>query len=119
MIYDDTIRVVKVLEGGPSQSVGLEAGDRIVTINGKAAVGKNISSEDVQKKLKGPNGSAVRVGILRSNSKRLQNYSISRGAVPLKSVDAAFMTESNIGYIFRVPCRVGNVEQFEIGKSDH
>lgn len=99
MIYDDTIRVVKVLEGGPSQSVGLEAGDRIVTINGKAAVGKNISSEDVQKKLKGPNGSVVRVGILRSNSKRLQNYSISRGAVPLKSVDAAFMTESNIGYI--------------------
>ena len=103
MIYDDTIRVVKVLEGGPSQSVGLEAGDRIVTINGKAAVGKNISSEDVQKKLKGPNGSVVRVGILRSNSKRLQNYSISRGAVPLKSVDAAFMTESNIGYI-----RIGN-----------
>ncbi len=99
MIYDDTIRVVKVLEGGPSQSVGLEAGDRIVTINGKAAVGKNISSEDVQKKLKGPNGSVVRVGILRTNSKRLQNYSISRGAVPLKSVDAAFMTESNIGYI--------------------
>lgn len=99
MIYDDTIRVVKVLDGGPSQSVGLSPGDCIVRINGKSSVGKDLSADDIQKKLKGPDGTDVNVGIQHAHSSKIQNYNITRGAVPLKSIDVAYMETSGTGYI--------------------
>lgn len=99
MIYDDTIRVVNVLDGGPSQSAGLLDGDRIVSIDGKSFTGKYVTSADVQKKLKGANGSIVKVGIIREHPYKHFSTNITRGAVPLKSIDAVYMTDNKVGYI--------------------
>lgn len=99
MIYDDTINVVKVLKGGPSESVGLQAGDRIVQIDGKTYVGKDVNSDDTQKRLKGQAGTTVKLGIKRKGTNGLKTYSIVRGSVPIKSVDIFYMVDKTTGYI--------------------
>lgn len=98
-IYDDTIRVVKVIKGGPSEREGLLAGDRIVQIDGKVNVGKDLNNDDVMKKLKGPANSTVKLGILRAGNTKLKDYTIQRGAVPVKSIDAHYMIDKGTGYI--------------------
>lgn len=99
MVYKDTVRIVRVLSGGPSEHVGLQAGDRIVSIDGKLYVGKEVSSEETRKRLTGEAGSTVRLGIVRANDKGIKDYSVVRGDVPLKSIDAAYMVDEHTGYI--------------------
>ena len=99
LIYQDTVRIVKVFPGGPSESAGLQPGDRIVRIDGKAYVGKNIDSQETRKLLKGEKGSQVRVGIIRQGVKSIRDYSIVRGDVPVKSIDAAYMIDKSTGYV--------------------
>ena len=98
-IYDDTVRIVRVIEGGPSERVGLRAGDCIVSVDQKPYVGKVINNDETMKRLKGAAGSTVRLGIKRHGEKALQHFSITRGAVPVKSVDAAYMMDAQTGYI--------------------
>lgn len=98
-LYKDTIRVVKVVKGGPSESVGIQAGDRIINIDGKPYVGDTISNDGTMKRLKGPKGSIARLGIKRAGQKKLLSFSITRGDVPVKTVDAAYMASPTIGYI--------------------
>lgn len=98
-LYKDTIRVVKVVKGGPSESVGIQAGDRIINIDGKPYVGDTISNDGTMKRLKGPKGSIARLGIKRASQKKLLSFSITRGDVPVKTVDAAYMASPTIGYI--------------------
>lgn len=98
-IFEDTIRVVKVIKGGPSEREGLEPGDRIVQIDGKVNVGKELNNEEVMKKLKGPENSTVKLGILRAGNTRLKDFNIQRGAVPVKSIDACYMIDKHTGYI--------------------
>lgn len=98
-IHDDTIRVVKVIKGGPSERAGLEAGDRIVKIDDKVNVGKDLNNEEVMKKLKGPENTTVKLGILRYGMSKLKDYNIQRGAVPVKSIDSFYMLEKGTGYI--------------------
>ena len=98
-LYKDTIRVVKVVKGGPSESVGIQAGDRIINIDGKPYVGDTISNDGTMKRLKGPKGSIARLGIKRAGQKNLLSFSITRGDVPVKTVDAAYMANPTIGYI--------------------
>lgn len=98
-IYKDTVRVVRIIEGGPSESAGLKAGDRIVKIDGKNFVGKGVNNDETMKRLKGKGGTAVRLGIIRAGKKGLQNFSVTRGDVPLKSIDAVYMADKNTGYI--------------------
>ena len=98
-LYKDTIRVVKVVKGGPSESVGIQAGDRIINIDGKPYVGDTISNDGTMKRLKGPKGSVARLGIKRAGQKKLLSFSITRGDVPVKTVDAAYMASPTIGYI--------------------
>lgn len=98
-IYDDTIRVVRIIEGGPSESVGLRAGDRIVTIDGKPFVGKTVTNEETMKRLKGPANSTIQLGVKRSAEKKLLPFSIVRGDVPVKSIDVAYMIDATTGYI--------------------
>lgn len=98
-LYKDTIRVVKVVKGGPSESVGIQAGDRIINIDGKPYVGDTISNDGTMKRLKGPKGSVARLGIKRAGQKKLLSFSITRGDVPIKTVDAAYMASPTIGYI--------------------
>lgn len=98
-LYKDTVRVVKVVKGGPSESVGIQAGDRIVKIDEKVYVGDSVTNDGTMSRLKGPKGSVVRLGIKRAGKPKLIGFSITRGEVPVKTVDAAYMTAPNIGYV--------------------
>lgn len=96
---NDTVRIVEVISGGPSEKVGLMAGDRIVSINDSIFTGSQITDQDVFKKLRGQNGTVVKLGIKRNSSKNILHYDITRGNIPVNSIDASYMVEKEIGYI--------------------
>ncbi len=97
-MINDTIVIITPISGGPSESVGILAGDKIIKIDGENAVG--IDRNEVPKKLKGPKGTIVNVDIKRGNNSKLLPYSITRDKIPLHSVDAAFMFDgTDIGFI--------------------
>lgn len=98
-IYDDTVRVIRVLPGGPSEDVGLMAGDRIVAVDGKAYTGKVVTDTTTMKLLKGPAESSVRLGVVRPGTKKQLSFTIVRGDVPVKSIDAVYMLDKTTGYI--------------------
>ncbi len=99
MIYKDTIRVVKVIKEGPSERAGLKAGDCIVSIDGKPFTGEKITNDETMKHLKGPSETTVKLGILRKGEKTLRTYEITRGSVPVKSIDVTEMLDKETGYI--------------------
>ncbi|MBN2681609.1 MAG: S41 family peptidase [Bacteroidales bacterium] len=98
-IQKDTVVVVNTIQGGPSEKVGLLAGDRIVMVNDSLIVGKKISNEKVMKLLKGKSGTIVKLGIKRKNIAELVNFEITRGQIPLVSVDVAYMINDKTGYV--------------------
>lgn len=98
MIYNDTLTVVDVIDGGPSESVNINKRDRIITIDDENVAGINLTNEDVLKKLKGVVGSAVKLSILKPN-KNIEIKNIIRGSIPLKSIPAFTMLKNEIGYI--------------------
>lgn len=98
-IIKDTIRVISVIAGGPSEILGIQAGDKIVKIEGKSAAGVKIKNKEVLGKLRGQGGTKVTVSIQRGNSKKLINYIITRGTIPIYSVDAGYMLSKKTGYI--------------------
>ncbi len=98
-LYKDTIRIVRVVKGGPSERIGLQAGDRIVAINDKAYVGDSIDNEGTMKRLKGPHGSKVKLTVVRAGTKKPLTINVTRGDVPVKTVDAAYMVTPTVGYI--------------------
>lgn len=98
-IQEDTINIVAVISGGPSESVGLLAGDRIVEVDDSVFVGKEINNEKVLKRLRGPKGSQVKLGIKRRGTEELLEYTITRGEIPIKVVDIAYMVTPKTGLI--------------------
>lgn len=96
---NDTVSIVEIVSGGPAQRAGLMAGDRIITVDGKAVSGQDYSMEEVQSMLKGEKGSHVEVGIRRASATRLLEFDIERGDVPLNSIDASYMLADGVGYI--------------------
>lgn len=98
-IQRDTIMVVAAIVGGPSESLGIQSGDRIVQIDGKPAAGVKITNEDVMKKLRGKSGTKVKVGIFRPGQKGIRQVTITRGKIPIHSVDAAVMLDNKTGFI--------------------
>jgi len=98
-IQNDTIMIVSVISGGPSEKVGLLAGDRIVQVNDTIFVGKKISNEKVMKKLRGKDGTKVKLGVRRQGTSEILHYSITRGEIPVNSVDIAYMIEPQVGFI--------------------
>ena len=98
-IQQDTIHINNVIVGGPSEKVGLMAGDRIVEIDDSAFVGKIVTNNEAMKRLKGPKGSEVKLGIFRHGEKEILHFTIIRGDIPVKSVDAAYMLYEKLGYI--------------------
>ena len=98
MIYNDTLTVVDVINGGPSESMNINKRDRIITIDDENVAGVNLTNEDVLKKLKGVVGSAVKLSILKPN-KNIEIKNIIRGSIPLKSIPAFTMLKNEIGYI--------------------
>lgn len=98
-IQEDTIHIINVIKGGPSEKVGLLAGDRIVTIDGEEFVGKEITSEESMKRLKGEKGTEVKLGIKRMGEKELLDFTIIRGDIPIHSVEASYMITPELGSI--------------------
>lgn len=99
MMQNDSITIIEVVSGGPSEKVGLMAGDRIVTVDGEDVTGKSLTPDDVRSMLKGDAGTRVKLGIKRKNSKSLLNYEVTRGDIPVTTVDAAYMLNDSVGYI--------------------
>lgn len=95
-IFKDTVNVVNVLSGGPSDKAGLMVGDKFLKVGDSVVAGK-ISSEGIRKLLRGPGGSKVRVEVLRAAVKK--QLEIERGLIPLPSLDAAYLTAPGTGYI--------------------
>jgi len=98
-IQNDTIMIVAVISGGPSEKVGLLAGDRIVMVNDSAFVGKKVTNEKVMKKLRGPADTKVKLGVKRRGTKEVLKYTVTRGEIPVNSVDVAYMIEPGVGFI--------------------
>lgn len=99
-IQNDTVMIVSVISGGPSESAGLMAGDRLVKVNDTLFVGKDVvSNEKAMRKLKGPKGTDVKVSIKRHGTKELLDYTITRGDIPVHTVTAAYIIEPGVGYI--------------------
>ncbi len=98
-IERDTIMVIQTITGGPSEKVGLRAGDRIVMIDDSLVAGIGITNATAIKKLKGKRGTLVRVGIHRRGVEGLVDFTISRDVIPTYSIDVAYMVNDSIGYI--------------------
>jgi len=98
-LLGDTINVLEVISGGPSQKAGLMPGDRIVSVDDSIVAGKGISDVKVKGMLRGPKGSVVRLGIMRHTSPETLEYEVKRDDIPVTSIDAAYMIEPGVGYI--------------------
>ena len=95
----DTVIVINVIPGGPSERAGILAGDRIITVNDSIIAGPNIDTDSVMLLLRGKSGSKVTVGVKRDNDHSLVPITITRGKIPLKSIDVAYMVAPEIGYV--------------------
>jgi carboxyl-terminal processing protease len=98
-IFHDTLMVLQTIPGGPSEKVGLQAGDRILYVGDELIAGKGITNKDVFKYLKGEKGTLVKVRILRKGEKELLDFDIIRDKIPLFSLDASYMLDNKTGYI--------------------
>ncbi|MBO7160511.1 MAG: PDZ domain-containing protein, partial [Paludibacteraceae bacterium] len=98
-IQNDTIMIVDVIAGGPSEKLGILPGDRIVMVNDTNFTGKEITNNRVVKKLRGIKGTTVKVGIKRNGSNQIWDYNITRDDIPVNSVDIAYPIQPGIGYI--------------------
>ena len=98
-IQNDTVMVIQVISGGPSEKAGVQAGDRIVLVNDSTFTGKAINNEKVQKQLKGPADTKVKIGIKRMGTNETLTYDITRGKIPVKSVDVSYMIAPETGFI--------------------
>ena len=117
-ILRDTILVVSAVPGGPSEKVGIMAGDRIVTIDGEDAFGKKINTEYVTGHLRGKKGSKVVLGIKRGDDPELIEFEVVRDKIPLKSINSYFMIDKKIGYIKLDRFAKESVEEFEAALAD-
>jgi carboxyl-terminal processing protease len=98
-IKNDTLRVIRPLEDGPSIRAGIKAGDRILMADQDTLFGQNYSNQDVINRLKGSANTAVDLKIYRKGEANLLDFKIKRNKVPIKSVDAYYMLTSSLGYI--------------------
>ena len=98
-LLGDTINVLEVISGGPSEKVGILPGDRIITIDDSVAAGQNWTTTQVMKHLRGPKGSVVRLGIKRPTAQELLPYEVTRNDIPVTSIDASYFIEDGVGYV--------------------
>lgn len=98
-IFKDTLYVVTPLSGGPSEKVGLQAGDKIVKVDGENIAGIGLNNRKVYEKLRGPKGSEVKLEIMRDSKGKVLEYTIIRDKIPQSSVDVAYMVNKEVGYI--------------------
>ena len=110
-ILRDTLAVVAIVPGGPSEKAGLMAGDRIVSVDGENIAGKKLSNTEVRKRLKGEEGTIVKVGVLRGHEN--MDFRIIRGKIPIYSIDATYMLDKTTGYIKLSRFAATTIDEFE------
>lgn len=98
-VMNDTIYIISTISGGPSEKVGIKAGDRIIKINGETFAGVGVTSKQVISKLKGKKGTVVNVDIKRQNESELLPFTITRDKIPIHSIDASYKINPSTGYI--------------------
>ncbi len=96
---NDTIIVITTIQGGPSERMGIMPGDRIVSIDDSLVAGVNIPQDDIVKMLKGPNGTKVKVGIVRADVPEVIHFDLIRDKIPIYSIDISFMVTPDVGFI--------------------
>ena len=99
VIREDTVRITGIIKGGPSEKVGILAGDKIVAVDDKPYVGKEVTNEETLHRLKGEKGTKVKIGVLRHGQTKPLSFTVVRGDIPLKSVDATYMINKELGYV--------------------
>ncbi len=97
--YKDTIAVIRPIENGPSAKAGIKGGDRILIADKDTLFGDRLKDGEIVKKLKGPINSAVNLKVFRKGEVGLLNFTVKRGKIPIKSVDASYMLTEKLGYI--------------------
>ncbi len=95
----DTVTINEVIPGGPSEKVGIMPGDRVITINDSLVAGQGIVDTDIVKMLRGEKGTTVNLGIKRNNSNNLLTFEVTRGDIPVNTVDAAYLINPTTGYV--------------------
>jgi len=98
-IRRDTLRVQNVIKNGPSERAGLLAGDKIVEVDDSTFVGPTLTNEEAMHRLKGPKDTKVKLGIVRRGEKQLRYVTVTRGEIPMHSVNATYMLDDATGYI--------------------
>ena len=98
-MIEDTLFVVQPLPNGPSEKVGILAGDRIITVNDTTIAGVKMSQENIMKRLRGPKGTEVKIGVKRQGLDELVYFNVIRDKIPVNTVDAAYMAADGVGYI--------------------
>ena len=98
-MVEDTLLVIQTVSGGPSEKMGIMAGDRIVTVNDTAIAGVKMSKEEIMKRLRGPKGTKVLLGIVRPGISDRLSFTITRDKIPVHSIDATYMIRPGVGYI--------------------
>ncbi|MBR4044228.1 MAG: S41 family peptidase [Bacteroidaceae bacterium] len=96
---EDTLFVIQPVSGGPSEKVGIRAGDRITHVNDTLIAGVKMTTDDITRRLKGPKGTKVHVKVLRKGVDELLGFTIERDKIPVYSLDASYMMTPKIGYI--------------------
>ena len=98
-IREDTIHVQNVIKNGPAERAGLLAGDKIVTLDDKPFVGKQVTNQEAMHRLKGPKDTKVKIGVIRYGQKQVKQFTVTRGEIPQKSISATYMIDEHTGYI--------------------
>lgn len=98
-MMEDTAHIEEVIPNGPAEKAGILSGDRIVSVDGESIIGANISSESIQKKIRGEKGTKVKLGIKRNSSKKPLSFIIVRGDIPINTVDVSYMLDNKTGYV--------------------
>ena len=96
---NDTLLVINTVTGGPSEKVGILAGDRIVMVGDSTIAGMKYSTREIQRRLRGPKGSHVDLGIMRQGESQMLWFNVTRDKIPVYSIDASYIATPEVGYI--------------------
>ena len=99
VIRKDTIHIQNVIAGGPAETAGLMAGDKIVSVDGEPFVGEKVTNEEAMRRLKGQRGTTVKIGVMRYRQKDVKYYTVTRDDIITKSINAVYMIDKTTGYI--------------------
>lgn len=99
VIRNDTIHVQNVIQGGPAEEAGMMAGDKIVSVDDDPFVGKKVTNEEAMRRLKGPRGTTVKIGVMRNHQPKIKYFNVVRDKIETKSISCAYMLDKNTGYI--------------------